>query len=128
MPPMPPSSTEVEARAQAVRRILEYARRNANPVIGLAPEGRDAPIDQPGVLVEPPPGLGRFVLQLTRLGMPISPVGLFEADGRLFIRFGTAYELENMAGLTSEERDRQASGEVMVRIANLLPPGLRGVY
>lgn len=125
---MPPSSAEVEARAQAVRRILEYARRSANPVIGLAPEGRDAPIDQPGVLVEPPPGLGRFVLQLTRLGMPISPVGLFEADGRLCIRFGTAYELENMAGLTSEERDLQASGEVMVRIANLLPPGLRGGY
>jgi len=128
MPPMPPDPVEVEARAQAVRRVLEYARRSVNPIIGLAPEGRDAPKEQPGALVDPPPGVGRFVLQLTRLSLPISPVGVFEADGGLCIRFGQAYGLEITEGFKPEERDRQASREVMLRIANLLPPELRGGY
>jgi len=128
MPPMPPDPGDVEARAQAVRRILEHARRSANPIIGLAPEGRDAPIDRPGVLIEPPPGVGRFVLQLTRLGLPISPVGVFEAGGGLSIRFGQAYRLETPQADKAGERDRQASREVMMRIANLLPQELRGIY
>lgn len=128
MPPMPPDPGEVEARAQAVRRVLEYARRSVNPVIGLAPEGRDAPKGLQGTLVEPPPGVGRFVLQLTRLGLQISPVGVFEADGRLCIRFGQAYGPDTPQGLNAEERDRQASREVMLRIANLLPSELRAGY
>jgi hypothetical protein len=128
MPPMPPDPAEVEARAQAVRRVLEYARRSANPVIGLAPEGRDGPIDQPGVLVEPPLGVGRFVLQLTRLGLPISPAGIFETDSRLCIRFGQPYGLDIPQGLKPDERDQQASREIMLHIADLLPPGLRGAY
>jgi len=128
MPPMPPDPQEVEARARAVRQVLEHVHRAERPLIGLAPEGRDAPKDQPGALIDPPPGVGRFVLQLTRLGLPISPAGVFEADSGLCIRFGQAYGLEIPQGIKAEERDRRASREVMVRIANLLPTELRGGY
>ena len=128
MPPMPPDPREVERRAKAVRQVLEYARQAESPMIGLAPEGRDAPKDQPGALVEPPSGVGRFVLQLTRLGLSICPVGVFESDGRLCIRFGQAYGLEFQPGMKAEERDRLVRRQVMMRIANLLPPGLHGVY
>ncbi len=97
-------------------------------MIGLAPEGRDAPHERPGVLIEPPPGVGRFVLQLARLGLPISPIGVYEEAGMLCIRFGELYELEIPHGKNAEERDWQASQAIMMRIATLLPPELRGNY
>jgi len=128
MPPMPPAPQDVEERARAVRRVLAYARRVECPVIGLAPEGRDAPHEQPGVLIEPPPGMGRFVLQLARLGLPISPVGVYEEAGNLCIRFGELYELDISQGKNAEQRDGQASQAIMLRIATLLPPELRGNY
>ncbi len=40
MPPMPPRAWEASARAIAVREVLAWARREAQPVIVLAPEGR----------------------------------------------------------------------------------------
>jgi len=128
MPPMPPAPQDIEERARAVRQVVAYARRAEYPVIGLAPEGRDAPHEQPGVLIEPPPGAGRFVLQLARLGLPISPVGVYEEAGNLYIRFGELYELEIPQGKNAEERDWLASQAVMLRIATILPPELRGNY
>jgi hypothetical protein len=128
MPPMPPALQDIEERARAVRQVLEYARRVEYPVIGLAPEGRDAPHEQPGVLIEPPPGVGRFVLQLARLGLSISPVGVYEEAGNLCIRFGKLYELEIPQGNSAEQRDWQASQAIMLRIAALLPLELRGNY
>lgn len=122
MPPMPPDPAEVAARAAAVRRVLAFARQAPNPVIGLAPEGRDAP---GGVLQMPPPGAGRFLLSLAGLGLAVVPVGLFERDG-LVVHFGPAYQLSVPAGLSPEERDRCASRQVMARIAALLPAELRG--
>jgi hypothetical protein len=128
MPPMPPDPEEVEARARAVRQVLEYARQEDRPVIGLAPEGRDSPQDRPGELVEPPPGVGRFVLQLNRLGLPIYPVGVYEQSERLRIHFGRPYDLEIPEGLNSGERDRAAGEAVMMRIAKLLPRELHGGF
>ncbi len=128
MPPMPPDPREVEARARAVRQVLEYTRQAQRPVIGLAPEGRDAPKDKSGVLVEPPAGVGRFVLQLTHLGLPIAPVGVYEADGRLCIHFGPHYDLEISQGLKAGERDQAVSKVVMMRIATLLPVELHGGF
>ena len=61
MTPIAPYSNEVEGRARSVRRILEYARRAPQPVIGLAPEGRN----HPGAVLGPlPPGVGRFIARL----------------------------------------------------------------
>lgn len=128
MPPMPPAPQDVEESARAVRQVLAYARRVECPVIGLAPEGRDAPHEQPGVLIEPPPGVGRFVLQLAHLGLPISPVGVYEGAGNLCIRFGELYEFDISQGKNAEQRDWQASQAIMLRIATLLPPELHGNY
>ena len=43
MTPIAPYSSEVEGRARSVRRALEHARQAPQPVIGLAPEGRNHP-------------------------------------------------------------------------------------
>jgi hypothetical protein len=125
MPPMPPDPADVAARAAAVRRVLAYARRAPRPVIGLAPEGRDYP---GGVLGAPPPGAGRFILQLAAHGLEIAPVGVYEADGGLVVSFGPRFRLGAGEGLAAEARDLAASRPVMRAIAAQLPVYLRGDY
>lgn len=124
MPPMPPDPADVEARAQAVRRVLAYVHRSPRPLIGLAPEGRDAP---DGSLLWPPPGAGRFILQLAKAGLPIIPIGAFEDDA-FCIRFGPAYHLPTYHSLAPDARDREARCAVMRAIAALLPARLRGEF
>ena len=125
MPPMPPRPEETQARAQAVRRLIESVRRGQAGWIGIAPEGRDAP---EGVLQPPPPGSGRFLLLLAGQGLLILPVGIYEAEGICTIRFGEPYRLEIAAGLSPSQRDARASQVVMQHLAELLPPTLRGPY
>ncbi len=125
MPPMPPSPAEVAERAQAVRRVLTWARQTPQPVLGLAPEGQDTP---GSALQWPAPGSGRFILQLAQLGLCMVPVGMYEAEGRLCLRFGPAYALCLPPGLAPAERDRQAAGQVMRQIAAVLPASLRGAF
>ena len=122
MPPMPPDPAEAQARADAVRRVLRYAHSRPYPVIGLAPEGRD-PAD--GRLGQPPPGVGRFIALLSELGLPILPVGVYEAPDRFCLNFGPLYPLELPPGLTPESRDQLSSRQVMLAIARLLPPILQ---
>jgi len=119
LPPMPPDPREVFSRAQAVRRVLRYARAAARPLIGLAPEGGD--FAAPGCLADPPPGVGRFILQLCALGLEVAPLACFERQGGLCLRFGPHYRLQAEPGLTPAARDRWASQQVMQRIASLLP-------
>ncbi|MFQ6016498.1 MAG: lysophospholipid acyltransferase family protein [Anaerolineae bacterium] len=124
MPPMVAGSGRVGERAQAVRRTLaEVARRGG--VIALAPEGGD--VDHMG-LTRTPPGVGRFMLLLCRAGLPLLPAGLAEREGRLEVSFGPPFFLEVEPGLSKEERDRQASEQVMVAIGRLLPQELWGEY
>lgn len=125
MPPMPPDPRDVMARTLAVRDVLAYVQATSNPLIGLAPEGGDAP---EGVLQMPPSGAGRFMLHLARLGLPLVPVGGFEAGGAFCLRFGPPYRLEVSSALSVTERDREASAIVMRHIAALLPPHLRGEF
>jgi hypothetical protein len=127
MPPMPPDPAQVAARAAAVRRVLAHARTAAQPVIGLAPEGRDAPRG-PYAPVAPPPGSGRFMLHLARLGLSIAPVAGFEAGGALCLHFGPPFCLTVPAGLSPAQRDRAAAQRVMAHIAARLPPPMRGRY
>jgi len=119
MPPMPPRPDEVKARAKAVRRVLRAAQQQPDRLIGFAPEGRDSPDAR---LIEPPAGVGRFLLRLSEMGLPLYPVGVFEEGGGLCVRFGKAYRLE------PGEDDSTASRVVMERIAMLLPAGMRGDY
>jgi hypothetical protein len=126
MPPMPPRPKDVEARAAAVRKTLEVARREKNLILGLAPEGGDQP---GGRITMPAAGAGRFALLLSALGMRFVPVGIFEADGALCLRFGAAYELiVSPRGLSADEKDERAARQMMMNIARLLPESLRGVF
>jgi 1-acyl-sn-glycerol-3-phosphate acyltransferase len=123
-PPMPPHPRDVTGRARAVRQVLEIAR-SPGAAIALAPEGRDLP---GGVLGPLPPGAGRFIENLAARCQQIIPVGVFEAQNRLCLRFGPAFELTLPPGLSAAERDQQAGQIVLHAIARQLPPALRGAY
>jgi hypothetical protein len=125
MPPMPPRPHEVEERARSVRGVLEELQHHPDCLLAVSPEGRDAP---GGVLAPPPPGAGRFLQLVSRHGFPIHPVGCWEQDGHLCLRFGPAFTLQLPGGLTPQERDRMASDIMMSRLAQLLPDTLRGFY
>ncbi len=125
MPPMPPRPRDVEARAAAVRDALQYARRSAEPIIALAPEGGDQP---GGILTMPPAGSGRFCLLLAAVGLHFLPVGVYEADGALTLSFGELYDLSIPRAGSADERDRLAARVVMSHIAPLLPAALRGEF
>lgn len=125
MPAMPPRPDEVEQRAHTVRQIIRRARSAPPAVIGLAPEGRDI---LSGTLGEPPPGVGRLIGYLHRLGFTLHPVGVFESEGRLCVRFGAPFLLDLPAGATSGQIDRDASAQTMRAIAALLPAAWRGKF
>lgn len=125
MPPMPPRPQDSEARAKAVRQVLSYVKHTENPMLGLAPEGRDDPEGNVGL---PAPGAGRFGLLLASRGLRFVPVGVYEAAGRLCLKFGPGYELQIPEGLPPDEKDLRAARMIMQNIANLLPPSLRGEF
>lgn len=125
MPAMPPNPSEAEERALAVRQVVTVVRRRPHAVIGLAPEGRDI---LTGKLGEPPSGSGRFIQYLARLGLPILPVGVFEADSSLQVNFGRLFCLEETGDLSSTGTDRAVCRIVMQAIARQLPDEMRGIY
>jgi len=123
MPPMPPNPSHVEERAQAVRRALSLAQDGA--IIGLAPEGREG---SDSSLIDPPAGVGRFLLLLAKTGLLILPVGVAEKNGTLTASFGRPFALKAQPGLDKRQQDRRTGETVMVAIGKLLPPELWGVY
>jgi hypothetical protein len=125
MPPMPPRPWEASARARSVRRVLALADTSPDRILALAPEGRDTP---GGNLAAPAPGAGRFIALLTRRGYRPVPVGVFEAEGQLQVRFGDFLVLEAPLGLSPREREAAINAAVMGSIASCLPEGLRGDY
>jgi hypothetical protein len=127
MPPMPPRTKDVEARAASVRAVLEYVRQASDPVLGLAPEGYDPPGPE-GVLSRPASGVGRFGLLLSKAGLQFIPVGAYEADGIFYIHLGGPYTFTVPHRRSSDEKDAQASQIMMENIARLLPVHLRGEF
>jgi len=125
MPPMPPDPNQTENRAVSIRRALRYARRSVDPVIAMAPEGRDLP---GGILGPPPPGVGRFIAHLVKRCHRIVPIGIYEEGGRLCLSFGPAFEPGPPPGDTSDDLDNHVSRCVMDALALQLPARLRGVY
>lgn len=124
MPPMPPRPQDVENRARAVRQALRYAHRNGVARIGLMPEGRDTP----GAVLSPAPqGTGRFALLLNQADLLTLPVGIFEREGKLILRFGSAYSLAYPEGRPGD-REAWASEQLMAHIAGLLPQEIRGPF
>jgi hypothetical protein len=137
-PPMPPDPAEAQARAEAVRHVLQAARQSPRPVLGLSPEGRDFP---GGALGQPPYGVGRFIYQLFRTGYVILPAGVHEENGALCIRFGKPYKLghphshatgeidpKTFRLITQRQIDLLLNRTIMRRIAVLLPKRLRGAF
>jgi hypothetical protein len=118
-PPMPPHPKEIEERAWAVRRVLAVAR-TPGAVIALAPEGRD----QPGGRIGPlPPGAGRFIEKIVQHCKLIVPIGVYEDDESLCLRFGPAFTLVKApASLSAKQRDQMIGEQVMAAIAWQLPP------
>jgi hypothetical protein len=112
MPPMPPDPSETVARTVAVLRTVKLARQlsTTGGVIGLAPEGQD----HPGLLGEPPIGVGNFVAMLVQAGMGVLPVGVQHKNGYLYISFGPVYTIS----IPPDRRIRDAvvSDLVMSRI------------
>jgi 1-acyl-sn-glycerol-3-phosphate acyltransferase len=125
MPPMPPRLQDVDERARAVRALLALADREKNLVLCLAPEGADTP---GGAMTWPPAGAGRFMALLAARGMRILPVGAWEQQGALCVRFGPTYALKLPVGLSPKEKDRLAAKTVMTHIAELVPQRLRGDF
>lgn len=125
MPPMPPRQHESAARARAVRQILATARRNPAPLLAIAPEGQDPP---GGVLMRPPPGVGRMLARLAQSGCLFYPLGIYEQDGEVVTNFGPGFQLCLQEGLRPDVIDRLAADKVMNAIAEQLPLGLRGAY
>jgi 1-acyl-sn-glycerol-3-phosphate acyltransferase len=123
-PPMPPKPKDVENRAQAVRHVLRAARE-PGAIIAITPEGRDHP---GGILGSPPPGVGRFIHQITKHCQPIIPIGVYDDVDHFYINFGSPYKLVIPAELTPVERDHHVTQQVMQSIAVLLPTRLRGNY
>jgi 1-acyl-sn-glycerol-3-phosphate acyltransferase len=125
MPPMPPEPKEASERSRAVRNVLSYVKENDFAVVGLAPEGRD---NEASGLLAPPPGAGRFIAHLYRLGLKILPVGIYEEGSRLCLHFGEAYSLDILEGIPADVLDNLVSKRVMQEIAQLLPETQRGEY
>ena len=125
LPSVPPVLGEEQERALAVRKVIRAVRAAPQAILGLAPEGGDIP---GGKLGWPPPGAGRLMLHLNRLGLPVLPVGINEEAGVFCLRFGAPYQLEVPDGLSSEEQDRQATRQVMGAIAGLLPQSMWGDF
>jgi len=123
MPPMPPAPGDSADRALSVRRLLQKMRAEEDAIVCIAPEGMDFP---GGLLGAPFPGTGKLLLQTARLAGRVLPVGVFEENERLVIRFGKPYVLTLPEG--TADVDRAACDEVMRRIAALLPEGMRGEY
>jgi hypothetical protein len=116
MPPMPPDPRELEARAVAVLRAVRLARRLAaeGGLLALAPEGQDAA----GRLGQPPKGAGEFINLLVREGLPVLPVGITEAEGKLCVSFGPVFVPEVPAHRA--ERDQAVIRQVMDSVAQQL--------
>lgn len=122
---MPLRPQDVEARAAAVRAILEYVKHANNPVFGISPEGHNPPN---GVLMSPAPGFGRLALLPSKAGMRFIPVGGYEEDGIFHLHFGKQYELRICSDLATDEKDDRAMRIIMGNIACLLPTSLRGEF
>jgi len=125
MPAMPPDPDEAEQRAVSVRAVLKYARGTSQPVIGLAPEGGDAP---GGVLGPLPPGVGRFIHLISPYCPLVLPVGVWTESGRINLKFGNPYDVKIPDGLSAQERDLVVARIIMHQIALLLPDRLSGGY
>jgi len=75
-------------------------------------------------LIQPPRGAGRVLACFDRRHVPVVPVGVFEENGHLTIRFGAPLAPGAFLGLS----DVDAADTAMLAICSLVPERTRGVY
>lgn len=117
---MPQRAALAMGRAVALRRAVHLAMKEP---IGLMPEAGG-----PGILREPLPGSGLFLAALAQRGLPLLPVGVWEEDNTLFVRFGEPFALALPKQASRQEQDRLAREQMMVAVGCLLPQAYWGFY
>ena len=113
---MPPAPDELAERTMGIRKIMRFIHENPETILCIAPEGQDF---EHGKIGKPPEGTGKFIIQIQKLLEQIIPVGVWEENGRLILRFGEPYKLNE--GCKYEDSDMEISNLVMDKIASLLP-------
>jgi len=115
-------------RAQAARTMLRALRPLAGGVapapLGLLPEARNSPDLS---LQRPDRSIGRLLLYLCRGDIPVLPAAIREVDGAFTVTFGPTVSLGPFQVAGDEAADA-ALDEVMLAVARLLPPSMRGAY
>ena len=121
------SREQVGPRAPMLREAYRALHVDGRPV-GLAPEAGNAEGVSPA-MVRAVPGSGEVIAWLSAGRVPVVPVAVYEDEaGALTARFGPPFTLQRRGGRDGE-RDAEAITErVMLAVAALLPPGLRGAY
>jgi 1-acyl-sn-glycerol-3-phosphate acyltransferase len=120
---MAPPDASPSARASSIREVARFVR--AGMVVGLMPEGTVGTTPE---LLPAQEGVGTFLLLLSGTGAPIVPVGLYEDEDGLVVRFGAPFRLEVPGDLPRDRRDDWARGRVMLAIRQLLPAPLWGAF
>lgn len=118
MPTMVQCYSTPQGRTAGVREAIERVRKDLNCILGITPEGMDSP---DGKLMLPPPGVGRFLLHLSEMGLPVLPAAVFETDVCLHVHFGKSYRLKGTSGLSPAETDMAARELIMKEITELMP-------
>ncbi len=116
IPPMPPAQDELTERTMSIRKLMRFIHENPDTILCIAPEGQDF---EHGKFGEPPEGTGIFIFQIQKHLEQIIPVGVWEEEGRLILRFGEPYSLDK--GCRNNDSDMEISDLVMDKIASLLP-------
>jgi hypothetical protein len=127
MATLPPVNEEYKGTGGvAVRRALALTRGDQPKLVVIAPEGFTG---ANCTLGRPPDGAGLFLSMLSHATIPFLPAANFEdEDNVLTVNFGKPFLLDVPRALTREQRDREASRQVMVEIGKLLPEKLWGEY
>lgn len=120
---------DVAGRARSAMRILsclgcrkEPDRARPEPV-GIFPEGKATV-----ALEAPRRGVGALLHRVSNCGVPLLPVGVYQDEGRLVIRFGEPFHLKDGPSDEGEGLDAWAGRQVMIAIGRLLPERLWGAY
>ncbi|MGA7669859.1 MAG: hypothetical protein WBW04_05520 [Nitrolancea sp.] len=116
---MPADDDEAFGRGAALRELFRAISDSAGQIVAFHPEAGGFE-----TLIEPPKGMGRVLAMLDRRGVSLVPTGVFESNGHMNIRFGSAIEPGSLYALG----DHEAAERVMLRIAALVNEESRGVY
>lgn len=126
---LPPALNMEQFRGQgasALRHTLTLTHAQPPEIVAVSPEGNTG--NNLG-LCHPPRGTGLMLMLLTYETLPFLPIGIFENDEeRIHINVGEPFHITISHPLSKEERDQEASRQVMIQIGKLLPEHMHGVY